>query len=130
MSAGSARPIISSNIVAFYVAMNDKETEGEEGVQQAEQGEGDGLAEGGEGAMQGGEGDMLADEGEGDKQTAEGEELAEGANETEGVAEQAVGGEGDDEVFINPVAESVIVGPAELVIGIEKPLIGVTVLEL
>ena len=110
--------------------MNDKETEGEEGVQQAEQGEGDGLAEGGEGAMQGGEGDMLADEGEGDKQTAEGEELAEGANETEGVAEQAVGGEADDEVIIDPVAESVIVGPAELVIGIEKPLIGVTVLEL
>ena len=102
--------------------MNDKETEGEEGVQQAEQG--------GEGAMQGGEGDMLADEGERDEQTAEGEELVEGANEAEGVAEQAVGGEGDDEVFINPVAESVIVGAAELVIGIEKPLVGVTVLEL
>ena len=62
-------PIISSNIVAFYVA---RETEGEEGVQQAEQGEGEeaNQAEGGE-----------------------------GANETEGVAEQAVGGEGDHEVL-------------------------------
>ena len=77
-------------IFAFYVATNDKEAEGEEGVQQAEQGEGD-------------------------EQTV-GEELAEGANETEGVTKQADGGEGDDEVFINPVAESMIVGPAELVI--------------
>ena len=34
----------------------------------------------------------------------------------------AEGGEGDDEVIINPVAESVI--------GIEKPLVGVTVPEL
>ena len=50
--------------------MNDRETEGEEGVQQAEQGEG----------------------GEANQ--------AEGANETEGVAEQAVGGEGDHEVFV------------------------------
>ena len=35
----------------------------------------------------------------------------------------AEGGEGVDEIIINPVAEFVIVGPEDLVIGIENPFI-------
>jgi hypothetical protein len=120
-------------ISSFNVAMNDEEADEQEGIEQVKGGEGDKLAESGD-QTEGGEGDMLAEGEDGDEQTPGGNELAEGdegADETEGADEQAVGGEGDmlaegegdvqadgGEGYGNPVAEAMILGSAELVIGI------------
>ena len=90
---------------AANITLAEGGTEHADGGEEGVQGEDDKLAEG--------EGGKLADR-DGQTEGGEGDRLADGG----GGADQAEEGEGGE-----VMAATVILGPAELAIGIEKPLI-------